>query len=139
MRWIVLCLLPMQLHAESLVANRTIAAGHVIQAADLTRVEAAIPGAITDPEDAIGKETRQTIFPGRPIFLASLGAPTLIARNQIVTLIYESQGLSIKTEGRALSSGGTGDVIRVINLASRNTVVGRIQPDGTVLTSSLEG
>jgi flagellar basal body P-ring formation protein FlgA len=47
-------------------------------------------------------------------------------------LRYAAGPLAITTEGRALARGGAGDVIRVLNLSSRNTVTGRVQPDGAV-------
>jgi flagellar basal body P-ring formation protein FlgA len=49
-----------------------------------------------------------------------------------VPLIYLSGGLAISTGGRALARGSEGDVIRIMNLASRTTVSGRIGPDGAV-------
>ena len=52
-------------------------------------------------------------------------------RNQVVTLRYERAGLSIETEGRALGAGGEGDVIRVMNLSSRATLMARINADGS--------
>jgi flagella basal body P-ring formation protein FlgA len=40
--------------------------------------------------------------------------------------------LRIAADGRALGRGAAGAHIRVMNLASRNTVGGEVQPDGTV-------
>lgn len=139
MKWLLLCLLPTPLMADSLVANRLIKAGQIIQDNDLAHVEAPIAGALQSFDQAVGLEARVTIYPGRPILPEALGAPTVISRNQIVTLSFLSNGLTIMTEGRALAAGTTGDIIRVINLASRNTVVGRIMPDGTVRATASEG
>jgi flagella basal body P-ring formation protein FlgA len=50
----------------------------------------------------------------------------------MVTLVYLSGGLAISTAGRALARGSEGDAVRVMNLGSRNTVTGRIGPDGAV-------
>ncbi|MFM7442840.1 MAG: flagellar basal body P-ring formation chaperone FlgA, partial [Tabrizicola sp.] len=68
----------------------------------------------------------------KPVRLGDLGPPTLVERNQPVTLVYLSGGLAISTEGRALARGSVGDEVRVMNLGSRNTVTGRVGPDGTV-------
>lgn len=118
--------------AESLVATRTIRAKTLIAPEDLTLVSAEIPGALTDPDAAVGLEARVAIYAGKPVRPGDLGPPTLVERNQLVTLVYLSGGLAISTEGRALSSGSAGEEIRVMNLGSRNTVTGRIGPDGTV-------
>lgn len=118
--------------ADSLIATRTIRAQTVLVAEDLALVEADIPGALTDPAAAIGLEARVTLYAGRPITAAAVGSAALVERNQTVALVYRSGGLSILTEGRALTRGGQGDVIKVMNLTSRTTVMGTIGPDGTV-------
>jgi len=73
-----------------------------------------------------------TLYAGRPIPLSALAPPALVERNQIVTLVFRRGGLEIRTEGRALGRGGEGDTIRIMNLASRNTVTGWVMGDGQV-------
>ena len=118
--------------ADALVATQTIRAKTLVAREDLTLVSAEIPGALTNPEDAVGLEARVAIYAGKPVRPGDLGPRTLVERNQLVTLIYLSGGLAISTEGRALARGSEGDDIRVMNLGSRNTVTGRVGPDGTV-------
>lgn len=127
---LVLCAVPAM--ADSVVATRTIRAKAVIQSEDLTLVAAALPGALDDPSEAVGLEARVTIHAGRPVRLADLGPPTVVERNQLVTLVYQSGGLAIATEGRSLGRASAGEMLRVMNLGSRNTVTGRVGPDGTV-------
>jgi flagellar basal body P-ring formation protein FlgA len=126
-------ILPCMAMADSVVATRTIRAQSVVQADDVTLVAAAIPNALGNLADAVGQEARVSIYAGRPILASDLGAPAVVDRNQIVPLAYQSGALAILTEGRALARGGVGDVIRVMNLASRSTVSGRISANGTVL------
>ncbi len=133
MRWLLLLLLPQMAQAESLIATRTIRAQSVLDQADITLVAAEIPGALSVSADAIGQEARITLYAGRAVRAEDLGPPATVERNQIVPLSYSAGGLSITTEGRALLRGGTGDTIRVMNLASRTTVYGRIADDGRVL------
>lgn len=131
-RCLALLLMTTPALAESVVATRTLRPNTVIGPDDLTIVDAKLPGALTDPAQALGLETRVAIYAGRPVILADLGAPTLVQRNQVVSLIYQAGGLAILTEGRALARGSEGQTVRVINLASRTTVSGRIGPDGAV-------
>jgi flagella basal body P-ring formation protein FlgA len=126
-------------HADALVTTRVIKAGSILQQADLTIVDADIHGALSDPQAVAGQEARQTIYPGRPILPDQIGPPAVVERNQIVGLAFIAGGLAITTEGRALARGGVGDVIRVLNLASRNTVQGQVMPDGTVRVSPPQG
>jgi flagella basal body P-ring formation protein FlgA len=118
--------------AESLVATRTIRARTLVLPDDVTLVSADLPGALSDPEAAVGLEARVAIYAGKPVQPGDLGPPTLVERNQMVTLVYLSGGLAISTAGRALARGSEGDAVRVMNLGSRNTVTGRIGPDGAV-------
>lgn len=125
--------------ADALVTTRVIKAGTIIQRDDLTVVDADIPGAISDLQSVAGQEARVTIYPGRPIRADHLGPPAVVDRNQVVSLGYSTGGLSITTEGRALARGGVGDVIRVLNLSSRTTVLGQIMPDGSVRVGPPQG
>ena len=59
-------------------------------------------------------------------------AAAMVERNQIVTLTYQVSGLVIRTEGRALARAGAGEVIEVMNLASKTKITGRVGLDGSV-------
>jgi flagella basal body P-ring formation protein FlgA len=118
--------------ADTLVAARNLRAQTVITSADLGYAAEPTMGAVAEPSDAIGLETRVTIFAGRPIMPQDLGPAALIDRNQIIVMIYNHAGLEILTDGRALDRGGIGDRIRVMNMTSRSTVTGRITESGTV-------
>lgn len=119
--------------AEVLVAARMIPARTVLTAADLAVKPGENPAAMTDPAQAIGLETRVALYPGRPVHGSDLAPPGMVERNQIVTLVFRSGGLTIRAEGRALDRGAVGDLVKVMNLSSRNTTTGHVLPDGTVM------
>jgi len=125
-------LLPSMAMADSLVATRVIRPQETIVAEAITLVDADIPGALTDPAKALGQEVRTAIYPGRPILAENIGPRTLVERNQIVPLSYQAGGLTIRAEGRALSRGAAGEVIEVLNLASKTRITGRIGTDGII-------
>lgn len=116
--------------AETIVAARTIQAQTIITATDLTIQEGLISGGETDPALFIGMEARVALYAGRPIRIGDVGFPAVVDRNDLISLIYQNNGLVIQTEGRALGRGGVGETVRVMNMASRNTVSARIGPDG---------
>ncbi len=118
--------------AETLMAARTIRSKSILSAADLVVEDSRIPGALTNPEDAIGMEARVVLYAGRPIRPEDIGPPAIIERNQIITLVYLRGTLRISAEARSLGRAGVGDRLRVMNLASRNTVTGVVNADGTV-------
>lgn len=136
MRWLVLLLcltLPPAALAEVLVAARTLRPGAPITAGDLARTRGmSPPGAASHPDEVIGMEARVTLYAGRPIPLASLTEPALVERNQLVSLRFAAGGLEIRAEGRALGRGGAGETIRIMNLASRSTISGRVAGPGLV-------
>lgn len=129
---------PAQAQADSVIATRTIRAQSILAPTDMALVAAALPGALTDPAEGIGQEARVTLYAGRAIRVADLGPPAIVERNQIVALRYRAGTLGISAEGRALLRGGVGDTIRVMNLASRTTVTGRIAADGGVDVGPVE-
>lgn len=129
---ICLCCVGSVALADIVVTTRTIRPGEIVSHGDLETKQIDAVGAIADSDLIFGQEARVALFPGRPIRFDDIGPPALVDRNQIVTLIYRHGGLEILTEGRSLGRGANGEFIRVMNLASRATITGRIGPDGTV-------
>lgn len=133
MRWLVLLLVMASPATAEITAARTLPVGAILGPADLVIAEgtpASEAGAV------IGLQTRVIIYAGRAVTPAQLGPPMLVDRNQIVTLSYDAGALSIRAEGRALSAGAAGDVIRVMNLTSRQTVTATIRPDGILTVAA---
>jgi flagella basal body P-ring formation protein FlgA len=111
---------------------RAIRAQNIIVQTDLTMLEDSVPGAITSMSDVVGREAKVTLYAGRPIRFDQIGAPALIDRNQIVPMKFGTGLLSIRTEGRALDRAGIGERVRVMNLSSRQVVVGVVTADGSI-------
>lgn len=114
--------------AEPIQATRTLRPGTILEAGDMTAGNEEAQSLIND---FVGLEVRKTIYPGRSVTVASLGAPTLIKRNDVVIMTFVSGALNLRTEGRALAAGGMGEGIEVMNLDTRLTVravvTGRLQ------------
>lgn len=121
---------------EVLIATRTLRASTPISNGDVALVDGRVPpGAATDPAQAIGMEARVTLYAGRPIPLASLAPAAMVERNQIVQIVYQHGGLDIRAEGRALGRAGEGESVRVMNLASRSTISGRVSAEGVIMVA----
>ena len=118
--------------AETVVPTRTIRANSIITEIDVKIVAGDVANGFALPEDVVGQEGRSTLYAGRPILVDNIGPPALVTRNQIVLLVFERNGLSITTEGRSLERGGVGDQIRIMNLTSRATLFGQVNPDRSV-------
>ncbi|WP_306004461.1 flagellar basal body P-ring formation chaperone FlgA [Aquicoccus porphyridii] len=119
--------------ADIVVPAHTIRPQSVIAPGDLAL--RALPGVegFDSVDDVIGLEARVALYPGRAIRPRDVGPPAMVERNQLVLLVFSRGGLEIRAEGRALDRAGRGEMIKVMNTASRNIVMGVVRPDGTVL------
>lgn len=123
---------------DTLEAVRTIRPGEVISIADVRLVASDAAGALTSPEEAVGMSARRLLVAGHPVRASDIGPPLLVRRNSLVPLVYARGGLTIRAEGRALSDGAEGDLVRAMNLSSRQTVAGKVTADGSVATGGSE-
>jgi flagellar basal body P-ring formation protein FlgA len=127
-----LLILPEIAAAQTVVTTRVLRAQTVIAGDDVTLDEAATPGALAALEQAVGREARVTLYPGRPIRPDQLGPPAVVERNQIVRMVYTEGPLNIMAEGRALDRAGPGEFVRVMNLTSRQVVSGLVRGSGVI-------
>lgn len=118
--------------ADTVVAAKNIRAKSIIGPQDVVVKDLDVAGAFRSAIDVVGLEARVVLYAGRPIALEDLGAPAIVTRNQMVTLVFQNGPLVISTDARALERGGVGDWVRVMNQSSRTTVSGQIQKDGSV-------
>ncbi|MEM6413894.1 MAG: flagellar basal body P-ring formation chaperone FlgA [Pseudomonadota bacterium] len=107
---------------NALFAGRNISAGERINPGDLIDGQ----GDIAEASAFIGLEARRSIYHGQPVTITNFREPIMVKRNSIVRMEYMTGSLKITTEGRSLDQGGTGDLVRVMNLGSRQTVTARI-------------
>ena len=53
-------------------------------------------------------------------------SPILVTRNSIVSMEYAFGRLTIQTEGRAMSQGRAGELVRIMNLNSKSVVAATV-------------
>jgi flagellar basal body P-ring formation protein FlgA len=108
------------------VLQRTLQRGEVIADEDVDYVTlpaAGLPkGLMLDPGQLAGKAARRTLHADRAVRAADLMAPILVAKNSNVSMIYVVGALQITARGRALSDGGQGETVLVLNTSSKKTV-----------------
>lgn len=109
--------------ADVYSVTHVIRPGQVIMADDLT-VLAEQAGPDLQPADIIGREAGMVLYPGRPISPDALRAPAMVDRNALVDLIFHQGALKISVAGRSLGRAAQGELVQVMNLASRKIVVG---------------
>ncbi len=128
--------LVVEAQTEMVVATRQILAGTVLSAGELAiqKQDIALSAGhhIQRVADAVGKKSRTTIRAGHPVRNDQLVSVPVIISGQLVTIVLERPGLRLTVAGRAKSSGGVGDLIRVENLASRRELPARVVDSSTV-------
>lgn len=108
------------------VLQRTLQRGEVITDEDVDYVTlpaVGLPkGLMLDPGQLAGKAARRTLHANKAVREADLMAPILVAKNSNVSMIYVVGALQITARGRALSDGGQGETVLVLNTSSKKTV-----------------
>lgn len=111
-------------NVDVLTWARSIPAGEMIQPQDLVWGKAALApaDAPTDPDALIGLAARRALRAGAPVAGRDVAAPMVVKANEIVTITYENEGISLSLQAKALSGGGVGETINVQNVTSKKTV-----------------
>lgn len=125
----------MPLAAEIAIASRNIQPGEVLGPNDVMVIRGEALGAFENATQIVGSEAKVALYAGRAILAAQIAPAASVERNQIIEINFSSNGLSMTTEGRALGRGSVGQRIRVMNLASKTSIFGTIQNDGSVHVS----
>lgn len=119
-----------------LISRQPLARGTTVQDSDLELVErnlANLPhGYYSDSQPVAGMLAKRTIAATTVITPQMLQAPKLVKRGQRVTVIAESGPLRIRSVGKALSDGISGDTVRVRAEGSQRVVDGVVVSQGVI-------
>ena len=133
--WTVYIPVHVRVTGSYLIAARTMSAGFVISAGDVTTRDGdlgTLPATIvTDERQAIGKTLRFGIAAGQPLRSDQLIAPLVVQQGQNVRTLVNGSGFSVSSEGRALNNASEGQRVQV-RTASGQTVSGIARANGVV-------
>jgi flagella basal body P-ring formation protein FlgA len=118
------------------VLARPMGRGDVITEADIqwidVRDEVIRRDIVTTARQLIGQEPRYQLRSGAPVRTVEVQKPVIVAKNSSVTMIVRSKFMSLTAQGRAIEDGSIGDVIRVTNVQSKQTVDAKVEGPGQV-------
>ena len=121
---------------EVVVPRRAIARGETLGKADVLVERRPRDGQandlIGDPRAAIDKVARRALMAGLPLRAGDVQREEIVAKGDLVTLIYESRGLTITMRGRAGEAGAMGDVVSVTNPQSKRVLHGTVSGPGRI-------
>jgi len=110
--------------------------GHIIRKDDLHAVEEDLSrikyGYFTSSEYLIGKQLKRRLPQNRIIKANYVKAQTLVKRGELVSIVAENTGYSVKMTGIAMGNGAKGERIQVKNSSSKRIVEGIIKEAGVV-------
>jgi flagella basal body P-ring formation protein FlgA len=111
---------------EALTYARTLTAGQTVGAADVvwTKVEARLVpvDAAHDPSQVIGQMERRAVAEGSTVAAHDVVTAVVIRRDQIISVAFDTGGVRLVLQGRALGDAHLGEMVQVLNTASKKTI-----------------
>ena len=111
---------------EALTYTRSLMTGDVIQPSDLGYSQvptfATAASAPRDAQDIIGKAAARPLRAGAAVSTRDVAAPLVIKRDDMVQVAYDSDGVSLTMQGKAMAPAAVGDPVSVINLTSKKII-----------------
>jgi flagella basal body P-ring formation protein FlgA len=131
--WSIFVPVQIKVSFNLLVSARQLPMGHILQEQDLTiqTTEVSQTEGITDIKQALGKVLRYSITSGQVLREDMLRLPFSVTQGQIVPLIVQSDGFSIRSEGSALGNASAGQTVHV-RIGSGRVIGGVARANGVV-------
>ncbi|HEV7261024.1 MAG TPA: flagellar basal body P-ring formation chaperone FlgA [Bosea sp. (in: a-proteobacteria)] len=121
---------------EVVVPKRAIARGETLDKADVVVERRPRDGQVADllgdPRAAIDKVARRALMAGLPLRAGDVQREEIVAKGDLVTIVYETKGLTITMRGRAGEAGAMGDVVTVTNPQSKRVLQGTVSGPGRI-------
>lgn len=131
--WSLFVPVQVRLSVDLLVSARQLPLGHTLQEDDLARQTTEITQAtgFTDTSKVVGKVLRYGITAGQVLREDMLRLPYSVTQGQVVQLVVQGKGFSIRSEGVALNNASEGQAVQVRVAAGR--VIGGTARSGGVV------
>ena len=122
-------------NVQVLTYARNINSGELVQASDLVwgPAAAAPANAPRDADSVIGMTARRPLRQGSAVAVSDVTSPQVIRANDAITVTYESGGVTLALQARALGAAALGQPVTVRNLQSNRTFEAIASGPGTAL------
>lgn len=122
------------------VLLRTIGRGEIVTEEDIDyismRTRLLRRDTITNVDAVIGMQAKRLLKANAPIRSADLRRPLMVQKNRIVTMVLKTPLMTLTAQGKALQNGSRGDVIKVENAQSTQTVQATVINHNQVVVSN---
>ncbi|HLZ73683.1 flagellar basal body P-ring formation chaperone FlgA [Phenylobacterium sp.] len=111
-------------NTEVLTYTRSLGAGEIVQPTDLAWTKAVgAPGdAPSDADQVIGQMAKRPLRAGAVVLAHDVAAAIVIKAGDLISVKYDSDGVSLTLEGKAMASAGIGETLAVMNTQSKKIV-----------------
>lgn len=104
------------------VLTRALKAGEIISPDDVMFVRVAasrVPrGSVEDADRLIGFSAKRALRAGLPLRESDVQKPLVVRKGDAVTMVFRAPGIELTSRGRAMTNGGVGDTVAVVNAQS---------------------
>ncbi len=118
------------------VLRSSLKAGDIIGSGDIewmpVTARSTVYDTITDADHIIGKTPIRSVEAGVPVRARDLESPQLVSRGDEILIRFNSGALQLTARGKAMQPGAEGDIIRVVNLGSNQSVRAEVIGDKVV-------
>lgn len=132
----ILCKAMIETHSVALVAVRDIQKGKIITEQDVGYKEVKLDNkkvsAVWDITSIVGMEAKKSIREGSIIQIDDVVPPIVVKKNQVLSVEYTDDKISIVAKARALMDGRIGERIRCVYLNSEQPIEGVLTADGII-------
>lgn len=112
------------------VLNSAMKEDDIISSSDIQWVDVAarnlVNDTIVDADKLIGKTPIRMVDAGVPVRGRDIKAPQLVARGDDILIQFNQGGLQLTAKGRAMQNGAEGEIIRVLNVSSNQSIRGEV-------------
>ena len=127
-------------YVEAAVLTRALNRGDTAQASDFVverRVRESLPAdAQLETRALAGQVARRALQAGTVVRAGDLARPEIVARGDVVTIVYEVPGMVLTLRGTASAAGAQGDMIAVVNPQTKKILQAQVVAPGKVSVSA---
>lgn len=121
------------------VLGRALKAGEVVAPDDVMYVRMAasrVPrGSVSDAEKLVGFTARRQLRAGLPLRESDVQKPLLVRKGDSVMIVFRAPGIELTSRGKAMTEGGVGDTVAVVNAQSLKQIDAVVMGAGAVNVS----
>jgi flagella basal body P-ring formation protein FlgA len=125
--------------ADVPVLNRALRVGDIVSPDDVVYMRVAesrlARGTITDAAALIGMSAKRQLRAGLALRDVDFAKPLIVRKGDTVTMVFRAEGIELTARGKAMSNGGRGDTVAVVNVQSLKQVDAVVTGTGAVSVS----